>query len=162
MFGLLRDKVLPSLVLDRVGLPQTDYIIILLDLYHLLKEQVATMARRAFAHLWIVHQLSPYLAWEALLSIAHAFVTSRLNYCNTVYVGLPLKTIRKFQLVQNVALQVVNGARCMTHIAALLHEVHWLPVSFQVQFKVLMVTYKALHGLELENQSAISQDSLPS
>lgn len=31
------------------------------------------------------------------------------------------------------------------HVIPLLHKLHWLPVRFQSQFKVLVVTYKDLH-----------------
>lgn len=52
-------------------------------------------------------QLHPFLNREALLTITH--VTSYLDYCNVLYLGLPLKSIWKLQLVQNAAAQVVNG-----------------------------------------------------
>lgn len=43
--------------------------------------------------LWLVHQLRPYLPKLELAMVVHAMVTSRLDYCNTLYMGLPLKTI---------------------------------------------------------------------
>lgn len=44
-----------------------------------------------------------------LVSVNRDFVTSCLDYCNVLYVGLLLKSIWKNQLVQNVAAQVING-----------------------------------------------------
>lgn len=54
------------------------------------------------------------------------------------------REIRK-NMVQNV---VVTHAPTTTHITPLCHELHQLPVAFQVQFKVLVLTFKSLHGME--------------
>lgn len=51
---------------------------------------------------------------------------------------LPLKTTWKPQLIQNVASRFI-------HIMLLLHKLHWLPISFQMQFKMLIITFKALY-----------------
>lgn len=83
-----------------MALPQTDTICNLEVLQDWTRQP---MARRAFAHLQVVHLLHPYLDWEVLLTVTHALVTYRLDYNNTLYTGLPLKTIWKLQLVQNMA-----------------------------------------------------------
>lgn len=33
------------------------------------------------------------------------------------------------------------------HVRLLLHELHWLAVCVQLQFKVLLITFKSLHGM---------------
>ena len=69
------------------------------------------------------------------------------NHCNALYVGLPLRLMRKFQMVQNAAARLLSGVRTHQHITSTLATLHWLPVCFRVDFKVLMITYKALNGL---------------
>ena len=48
--------------------------------------------------------------WEvtAEKAVTHALVTSRIDYCNALYVGLLLKTVRRLQLVQNRAARLVS------------------------------------------------------
>ncbi|KAF7251909.1 Podocalyxin-like protein 2 [Varanus komodoensis] len=79
--------------------------------------------------------------------VIHALVTSRLDYCNALYVGLPLKTVRILQLVQNRVARLLTGTGCYSHITLVLYQLHWLPVEVWAQFKVLVLTYKGLNGL---------------
>ena len=55
--------------------------------------------------------------------------------------------VRKLQLVQNAAARLIAGTSRFEHIIPILAHLHWLPIHFQAQFKVLVLTYKALHGL---------------
>lgn len=50
---------------------------------------------------------------------------------------LPLKSVEKLQLMQNAVIQAVMGVCHTAHATSLLCKVHWLPVCFQVQCKVL-------------------------
>ena len=61
--------------------------------------------------------------------------------------GLPLKLMRKLQVVQNAAARLLTGVRKYQHIFHTLAMLHWLPICFRIDFKVLMLTYKALNGL---------------
>ncbi|XP_066490600.1 oxysterol-binding protein-related protein 8-like [Tiliqua scincoides] len=85
-----------------------------------LESQVTVVANGAFAQLQLVRQLRPYLCQLDLTTVVHALVTSRLDYCNTLYMGLPLKTVWKPQLVQNVAARVLTGARLFDTVEPLL------------------------------------------
>lgn len=75
------------------------------------------------------------------------FVVTRLDYCNAVVAGVSKTTINKLQYVQNSAARILMGTRKCDHITLVLKSLHWLPVRFHVDFKIMMLTYKALHGL---------------
>ena len=76
----------------------------------------------------------------------HATVTSRLDYCNSLYAGLPTTLTRRLQLVQNAAAQVLTNTPWKSHMRPILQQLHWLPVEFRIKFKVLVLTFKALRG----------------
>ena len=110
-------------------------------------EDETTTTPGAFLQLRKIYQLRPYLDEHSLMTVTHALVTSRIDYCNALYVGLPLKTVRRLQLIQNRAARLVSGRATKEHITPILYNLHWLPVAAQAQFKVLVLTYKALNGL---------------
>ena len=41
---------------------------------------------------------------------------------------------------------MIVGAKKRDHVTSILKELHWLPVKYRIEFKVLLLTYKALHG----------------
>ncbi|KAF7247841.1 CUB and sushi domain-containing protein 1, partial [Varanus komodoensis] len=139
-----------NLVLNGVALPPRDKVRslgVLLDPELSLEAQVTTAARSAFLQLRLIHQLRPYLEYDCLATVTHALVTSRLDFCNALYVGLPLKTVRILQLVQNRAARLLTGTGRYVHMTPVLRQLHWLPIEVRAQFKVLVMTYKALNGL---------------
>ena len=76
----------------------------------------------------------------------NSFVISRIDYCNALLAGVFKSTLR-LQYVQNSAARILTGSRVCNHITPVLESLHWLPVRFRVDFKIMMLTYKALHGL---------------
>ncbi|KAF7694858.1 hypothetical protein HF521_006581, partial [Silurus meridionalis] len=79
--------------------------------------------------------------------LVHAFMTSRIDYCNALLGGFPALLINKLQLVQNAAARVLTRSRKYDHITPILSSLHWLPVKFRIDFKLLLLTFKALNGL---------------
>ena len=82
-----------------------------------------------------------------LATVIHATVTSRLDYCNSLYAGIPLNLLRRLQLVQSAAARVLTGTRWRAHITPVLSQLHWLQIGDRIRFKVLVLTFKALNGL---------------
>ena len=54
------------------------------------------------------------------------------------------KNIRLLQSIQNYAARLVLKKGRYCHISPLLFDLHWLPVSDRISFKILLITYKVL------------------
>ena len=70
----------------------------------------------------------------------HAFVTSRLDFCNSLLYGIPQNVPKRLQSVQNAAARVVTLTGKAEHITPILEGLHWLPVEQHVIFKILLIT----------------------
>ncbi len=74
--------------------------------------------------------------------LVHAFMTSRLDYCNALLGGCPASSINKLQIVQNAAARVLTKSRKYDHITPILQSLHWLPIKFRISYKILLLAYK--------------------
>ncbi len=86
------------------------------------------------------------LSCKDLEIVIHALISSRLDYCNSLYIGLPQSTLSRLQMVQNAAARFLTGTKKRDHITPVLASLHWLPIKLRVDFKVLLFAYKALHN----------------
>lgn len=109
-------------------------------------KQISAVIRGSFFHLRSIAKLKNILSSKDLEVAIHAFVTSRLDYCNSLYCGLPQSSLSRLQIVQNAAARLLTGSRKRDHISPVLASLHWLPIKFRVDFKILMFVYKALSG----------------
>ena len=69
------------------------------------------------------------------------------DYCNALIIGIQQDLIAKLQRLQNSAARKVSRTRKYKHITPVCIKLHWLPIKFLIQFKVLLLVYKALNGL---------------
>ena len=127
-------------------------------------QQVRAVVQACFFQLRIIAKIKTFLSPSDLQKVIYMFIFSRLDYCNSLYSGLPDKTIYPLQLVQNAAARLLSGTRMRDSISPVLASLHWLRVKQRIKFKTLMFTYKALHGLapayleELVVQSSSDRD----
>uniref|UniRef100_A0A8C1MC95 Reverse transcriptase domain-containing protein n=1 Tax=Cyprinus carpio TaxID=7962 RepID=A0A8C1MC95_CYPCA len=108
---------------------------------------VQSTVKSSFFHLRNIARLRPMLNFSVAEKLMNSFVISRIDYCNALLAGVSKSTLNKLQYVQNSAARILTGSRVCNHITPVLESLHWLPVRFRVDFKIMMLTYKALHSL---------------
>ena len=77
--------------------------------------------------------------------LIHTFVSSKFDHCNSllpVY-NVPKNVIKKLQS-ENAAARLITCPRKCYNITPILFDLHWLPVSEQIKFKILLLTIKVL------------------
>jgi hypothetical protein len=123
-----------------------------------MKKQVNAIIQQCFRQLRNLGLIRKYLDKKSTEIFVHAFVTSRLDYCNSLLWGLPQSLIKKLQHVQNTAARIVTMSKKRDHITPVLKSLHWLPIQQRIRFKIILITYKALNGLAPEYITELLQD----
>jgi hypothetical protein len=117
-----------------------------LDKYMKLDKQVSLTCKSAWYNLYQISKIKNFLSDSQLKSVMQSFVISKLDQNNGLLVGSSKTVISKLQTVQNAAAKLVCGISRYDHVTPPLEGLHWLPISFRIQFKVLLLCYKSLHG----------------
>ncbi len=112
-----------------------------------LNSHVKHITKTSFFHLRNIAKVRNFLPLEDAEKLIHAFVTSRLDYCNALFSGCSNTCIKNLQLIQNAAARTLTRTKKYEHISPVLASLHWLPVKSRIDFKILLLTYKALNGL---------------
>lgn len=109
-------------------------------------QHIKAVTKTAFHHLRNIARLRPSLSFPAAETLIHAFITSRIDYCNSIIYGTTSNLLNKLQYIQNSAARLLTHTRSRDHITPVLQNLHWLPVPYRIKFKILLLTHKALHN----------------
>ena len=93
----------------------------------------------AIYHLYNIKRISRYLSYDDRKSIVQAVIMSRIDYCNSLLVGVPSTQLSKLQHLQNAAARLVSNVAKYDHITPTLVNLHWLPVMYRVNVKIAML-----------------------
>ena len=111
-----------------------------------LKSQVSKLSG-GFFYIRRIRSIRDCLTQHATELLIHSLVISRLDYGNGLLYGVSDKLLDKLQRVQNVAARVVVKASRHDHITPILKTLHWLPIRYRTEYKLLLLTFKALRHL---------------
>ena len=90
---------------------------------------------------WI-QSIKNCLDTDSLKTTVQALCISYLDCNNALFYGLPTKDINHIQHVQNSCAKLVLGKNRYDSSMACLKQLHWLPVKFQIRFKILCIRHR--------------------
>ena len=112
-----------------------------------LDDHLSKLAKSLNGSLFKIGKIRKFLYTKSCASLISGLFTSRLDYCNSLFYGLPKCATAKLQKLQNRAARTLTFTRKYDHISPVLRQLHWLPVEKRISYKVLLITFKSLHGL---------------
>ncbi len=120
---------------------------VILDSNLSFENHISHVTKTAFFHFRNIAKLRNMLNISDAEKLVHAFMTSRLDYCDALLGGCPASSINKPNIVRNAAARVLTRSRKYDHITPILLSLHWLPIKFRISHKILLLAYKALNDL---------------
>ena len=127
--------------------PEARDLGVILDSHLRLDTHVNNVCKAASLGIRNIGRICKYIGKAESERLVHAFVSSKLDYCNSMLYGLQDYQLKKLQRIQNTAARVVCKSKIKDHISPVLEELHFLPVKYRIVFKILLFIYKAINGL---------------
>ena len=90
--------------------------------------------------------MKKYITSDQLKTVVHAYVTSILDQNNSLLKGQPKTALQKLTRIQNAAARAITGVKKHDHITCHLRDLHWLPIPYRIDFKILLLVFKTLNG----------------
>ena len=107
---------------------------------------VTAVVKACFAAFRQIRSVRRSLTRTTLLTLMHALVVTKVDYCSSVLSGFSLQLLQRLQSVFNAAARLVFSTRKLEHITPLLHELHWLKVPERIQLWLCVLAYRCLIG----------------
>ena len=107
-----------------------------------MEKQCDAVTRSCYFNIRNIGRIRPYISEDACKTLANSLVTSRFDYSNALLYGINKQQTNKLQRAQNATARLY-----IRHITPVLMSLHWLPVEFRSQYKLLLYVYKALNDL---------------
>ena len=119
--------------------------------------QVSNLRKTCYYYIAWIREIRPFMSEHDAKALVHALVISRLDYCNSLYHGLPQSLLHDLQMVMNDAARVVKRLRRNPDISitSVLKELHWLPMSERSKFKIISLVHKCVYGTAPTYMSAM-------
>ena len=109
-------------------------------------QHINHLRKTCFFYLSWIRKVRSYLTPAATKVLVHALIISRIDYCNSLFTGLPQRALNRIQQIMNAAARVITRQPRQSHISSTLRELHWLPIKERCEFKTLTIVYKSLNN----------------
>src|SRR6218665_1180193 len=106
------------------------------------------LCRDCYYQLRQLRVISRSLTSNATATLVHAFVTSRLDYCSTLCVGLSAVRLGCLERVIRTAARLIGGIPRTGHVSAYMLDVlHWLSLQQRIMFRIGAMVWRCILGL---------------
>ena len=107
-------------------------------------DQINSLSKSCHFHIRDIRRIRHLLPLSAATALANSLVSSKLDYCNSLYNGISQANLNKIQRIQNTLARVVTNTSKFEHITPILKKLHWLPIKQRIDYKLCLLTYKTL------------------
>ena len=104
---------------------------------------VNNITRSCFYHLRQLRSIRRSLSTDATKTLVHSLISSRVDYCNSIFYGATNIVVRRLQSVLNAAARLISNKRKFDHITPVLRDqLH----CQRIEFKIAVFVRNAVYG----------------
>ena len=107
-------------------------------------DQINSLSKSCHFHIRDIRRIRHLRPLSAATALANSLVSSKLDYCNSLYNGISQANLNKIQRIQNTLARVVTKTLKFEHITPILKKLRWLPIKQRIDYKLCLLTFKTL------------------
>ena len=111
-----------------------------------MEPHINKVCKTGYWHLSNLSRLRHCMSADSMIILINAFIHSHIENCNSLLYNLPNKLIMKLQKLNNAAARLITNSDRTSSSTELSKTLHWLPVHFRIDFKIVTTVYRCLHG----------------
>ena len=109
-----------------------------------LHKHITEKCKIAPYNLYSIRCIRDTLTVEACKQVVQSLVISHLDYCNSIFMGMPKKEINQMQKIQNSAACLILNRSRWSSASSALKDLYWFPIRAKIEFKILVQVFKCL------------------
>ena len=111
------------------------------------REQIQQLKSSCYLKLRDLAKMKSFLTTKQMSILVQAIIISSLDYCNSLYYGCTNAVLTQLQNIQNRACRLIFGLKKRDSVQDKLKNLHWLKVRERIEFKLYLLTFKAVNGI---------------
>ena len=108
------------------------------------KHHINSLVKTCNHHIRNLYAVRKYLNKDTLIGLVHSLILSHVDYCNSLFLGLPNYLLKKIQTILNKCARLIYSLPPRTPTTRFLIELHWLPIRARIEFKICLIVFKAI------------------
>ena len=110
-----------------------------------LESHVSLKVQKAMTSFIKIKSILKYITREACTTLVLILCISHLYYSNALLYGLPNKTIKRYQMIQNICAKLVLGRPKHSSSTKAHKCLHRLPIQQRITYKIGLLTFKCIN-----------------
>jgi hypothetical protein len=123
------------------------YLGVVLDSKLNMLSHIRNVCKVTSFNLYNIRKIRPHLTISSTKQLIQSLVITHLDYANSLYYGLPASTLHRLQRIQNIAAKIILKLKRTDSTTNALLTLHWLPVPYRIEYKIILTVFKALHKM---------------
>ena len=109
--------------------------------------QIQKLVKSCFITIRQLWKVKEFLTQQHLQLLVSSLIFTLLDYCNSLYYGLPASATKKLQHVQNCAARLVwkKHIPIRSSLDHVFESLHWLKIKYRIIYKIVWLVYCCLH-----------------